>query len=145
MADQQQSYANHTRWNPAFHFVLAPLTLINLLWCLASVYRHPDRPTFHMLLVGVILVLGSLVGRTGALKAQDRVIRLEERLRYQRLLSGDLLARSENLAVGQMIALRFASDAELPGLVQQVLEGKLTTSKEIKMAIQNWKADWHRV
>ena len=80
-----------------------------------------------------------------ALKAQDRVIRLEERLRHQELLTDELLAKSAALTPGQIIALRFASDAELPGLVERTLNGEFAKNKEIKNAVKNWRADYHRV
>ena len=80
-----------------------------------------------------------------ALKSQDRVIRLEERLRYKEVLDADLAKRASELPASQIISLRFAPDEELAGLVSQVLDGKLNSSKEIKMAIKNWRADDHRV
>jgi hypothetical protein len=83
--------------------------------------------------------------RINPLKAQDRLIRLEEQLRYQRVLSADLAAQASTLPVGKIVALRFAPDEELPGLVTQVLDGKLNTSKEIKQAIKNWRGDYFRV
>lgn len=91
------------------------------------------------------IILLSIAARLQALKAQDRVIRLEERLRYREALSSDLAARASNLPTGKIISLRFASDEELPSLVTQVLEGKLSTGKEIKSSIKNWRADHLRV
>jgi hypothetical protein len=83
--------------------------------------------------------------RQQALIVQDRLIRFEERVRYREILPVELSSRFDEIDVNKIIALRFASDAELAGLVQQVLEGKLTTSKEIKMAIKDWKGDYLRV
>jgi transcription elongation GreA/GreB family factor len=79
------------------------------------------------------------------LKAQDRIIRLEERLRYQQVLSPALLPQTSALRMGQITALRFAGDDELEELVSAVLAGKLTKSIEIKRAIKNWRADTFRV
>ena len=98
-----------------------------------------------MILLAVGLILLSLAARLQALKAQDRVIRLEERLRYQAVLPSALAQEAANLKTGQMIALRFASDAELPQLVEKTLNGELQTSKEIKLAIKNWRGDYLRV
>ena len=82
-----------------------------------------------------------LTARMFALSVQDRVIRLEERLRYERLLPPDLQARILEFEPGQLVALRFASDAELPGLARKVLDEKLSDRKAIKKMIQNWQSD----
>jgi hypothetical protein len=105
----------------------------------------PSWALFFWVLLSVTLILLALSARLMALKAQDRLIRLEERLRYQQLLTSDLLAKTNALTPGQMIALRFASDEELPELVERTLTGEFAKSKEIKMAIKNWRADHHRV
>ena len=97
------------------------------------------------LLIALLLAVVGFLARINALKAQDRVIRLEEQLRYQRVLSPDWVQRAGALKPGQMIALRFASDEELPNLVQQTLEGKFATPKDIKLAIQRWRGDYLRV
>ncbi|MEO7539975.1 MAG: DUF6526 family protein, partial [Pyrinomonadaceae bacterium] len=91
------------------------------------------------------LILMVFTSRLQALRAQDRVIRLEERLRYLNVLPGETAGHAANLRTGQIIALRFASDAELPELITAVMDRKLTTSKEIKMAIKNWRGDHLRV
>jgi len=126
-----------------------PLLLLNFLSHLVRLFMAPPesgRKTLAFwVLLSVILILMALVSRLQPLKAQDRVIRLEERLRYKEILSPDLAEKASNLDVRQIIALRFASDEELPDLVQQVLDGKLTSQKEIKMAIKNWRPDHHRV
>jgi hypothetical protein len=97
------------------------------------------------LLLSVIAVLIAFASRLQALKAQDRVIRLEERLRYTELLEPEFARTAYGLRASQMIALRFASDAELPGLVSRVASGELETSKEIKLAIKQWRPDYFRV
>jgi hypothetical protein len=96
-------------------------------------------------LLSIGLILLALAARLQVLKAQDRVIRLEERLRFQGLLSDDLAQKAANLPVGKLIALRFASDEELPELVQKCLNGELKSSKEIKLAVKNWRGDYLRV
>lgn len=140
-----QNYSNHVRWFPLFHFVVMPLLLLNFLSHLVRLFMAPSWGMGFWTLLSVTLILLALASRLQALKAQDRVIRLEERLRYKSVLSPDLAERAFDLAVGQIIALRFASDEELSDLVTQVLDGKLNKQKEIKMAVKNWRADKHRV
>lgn len=142
---EQQTYANHVRWYPLVHFVIFPLLTILLIWSIIDLVRDfsADRIWNLLLILGVVLL--SFAARLQALKAQDRVIRLEERLRYRELLSPDACARAEGLRTGQMIALRFASDGELGELLERVLNGELTTSKEIKTAIREWRGDYLRV
>lgn len=142
---EQQTYANHTRWFPLVHFVTMPLLLLNFLYQALRLYKEPsiDRAVWVVLsLVFALIVLGA---RLQALKAQDRTIRLEERLRYKEFLSPELAKRACELPTGKIIALRFASNGELPDLVAQVLDGKLSTGKEIKIAIKNWRGDYLRV
>ena len=142
---EQQTYANHVRWYPLVHFVIFPLLTILLIWSIVDLVRDfsSDRIWNLLLILGVVLL--SFAARLQALKAQDRLIRLEEKLRYRELLDSDLCARAEGLRTGQMIALRFASDGELGELLERVLTGELSTSKEIKMAIREWRGDYVRV
>ncbi len=142
---EKQTYANHTRWYPLVHFVITPLLIINLIWAIVCVVREFDWYRVQYLLLSITLVLMSLASRLQALKAQDRVIRLEERLRYKELLSPELAAKASDLRTGQIIALRFASDAELAGLVERTINGEFATTKEIKLAIKNWRGDYLRV
>jgi hypothetical protein len=146
---ETQNYSNHTRWYPLFHFVLMPLLVLNLLSHLVRLFLAAPESGRKALAFWVVLsfalILLALVSRLQSLKAQDRTIRLEERLRYRELLSPELAQKASDLRVGQIIALRFASDDELANLAQQVIDGKLTSQKEIKMAIKNWRADYLRV
>ena len=146
---ETQNYQNHTRWFPLFHFVVMPLLLLNFLSHLVRLFMAEPysgrKALAFWVLFSLVLILLGLAARLMALKVQDRMIRLEERLRYRELLSPELAARTSDLPLKQIIALRFASDAELPGLVERVLSGKLKTGKEIKMAVQNWRADHLRV
>ncbi len=142
---EQQTYANHTRYFPLFHFVVIPLLLLNLIYQAVRLYQEPSWDRGIWVVLCVVFILIALVARLMALKVQDRVIRLEERLRYHRLLGSDLAGKSENLAVGQIIALRFASDEELPGLVERTLNGEFASPKDIKLAIQSWRGDHLRV
>lgn len=145
MAELTQNFKNHARFHPPFHFVLMPILILHLTISIRRLIANPgwDSAEFALLAVG-LLVMGFLT-RVNALKAQDRTIRFEERLRYQQVLSADLAKAAESLRTGQIVALRFAPDAELPGLVSQVLSGKLKSQKEIKQSILNWRADHDRV
>jgi hypothetical protein len=95
-------------------------------------------------LFAAALFLAALYGRLFALAVQDRLIRLEEQLRFARLLPADLQPRIGEFTAGQMVALRFASDAELPALARKVLDEKLTERKAIKQQIKNWRGDYFR-
>lgn len=140
-----QTFQNHIRYFPLFHFVLAPLLSINLIYQLVRLYQEPswDRGMFSLL--SLVFLMMIVAARTQALRAQDRVIRLEETIRYREKLPKNLAAEVENLRLGELIALRFASDAELPGLLARVQKGEFKSTKEIKQAITNWRGDHHRV
>jgi hypothetical protein len=145
MAERAQSFKTHARFLPAFHFFVLPVLLINLLSAIRNFWLLPTLVTaFHVILAAALLTLGSL-SRTQALTVQDRVIRLEMRLRLRQVLTPDLQPRINDLSSRQLVALRFASDAELPALVREILDGRITTSKEIKLRVRNWQADWLRV
>lgn len=145
----EQSFATHTRIVPLYHFVLIGILTINLGWTLFRLFVPipgtplPDR--IWAVIVAAALGLLAYFARIFALRAQDRVIRLEERLRYDTLLPADLKARTRELRRGQILALRFASDAELDELARAVLDKKLTESKDIKRAIKSWRADYFRL
>jgi uncharacterized protein DUF6526 len=146
-----QTYANHTRFDPLFHFFLIPVFALGLVLSLVHFcyhFRESDfRDNFHSFLLIVLAVaLLTLVFkvRLYSLKMQDRIIRLEERLRLTQLLAEPLRSRIPELTEGQLVALRFASDAEVPGLVERALNEKLKRT-DIKKAIQNWRPDYWRV
>ena len=144
MAKPQQSYANHVRWFPPFHFFVLPVLLGNVLNALRHVWLGPSRSTAFAALVAAAILLGTALARVMANTVQDRVIRLEMRLRLGHLLPADLQARISDLTPEQLVALRFAGDAELPTLVRDVLAGKYRSRKEIKLQVKNWQADWLR-
>jgi hypothetical protein len=140
-----QNYGNHTRWDPPFHFFIVPIVLITLMLRIWSLIQGPVTFTaIWAIVVGLAGVAAVLKIRLYALKNQDRIIRLEERLRLASLLPDPLRGRIGELTESQLVALRFASDAELPGLVEKALAGKLP-NKEIKQAIVAWRPDYFRV
>jgi hypothetical protein len=140
-----QSYANHTRWHPAYHFIVLPVLLINFLWSVVAFFMAPNVTTGLWILVSLALLILAAFVRTYSLKVQDRVIRLEERLRYQQLLPPALAEQCRTLTAAQIVALRFAGDDELEELVSATLAGKFAGTKDIKQAVKNWRADMFRV
>jgi hypothetical protein len=140
-----QTLANHVRWQPPFHFFVLPVTAIALILAVVNVVRHYDSlgPWALVLLALAATVAAPLI-RINALKAQDRVIRLEERMRLASILNEPLKSRIGELTEPQLIALRFCSDAELPGLVDKSLNSRLSAA-DIKKSIVNWRADTFRV
>ena len=142
---ETQNYSNHVRWYPLVHFFLTPVLLFNFVWQIVRLYQEPNWDRAENLLLAVGLIALSLAARLQALKAQDRVIRLEEVLRYKEILPPDLYEQSKNLRAGQIVALRFAPDDELAELMRRVLNGELKNSKEIKLAVKNWRGDYLRV
>jgi hypothetical protein len=145
MADAQtQSYASHARYFPLFHFVTFPILAINVLTHLYFLVRGPNRWSIWGLIVAIGLVLLAWTTRTMVNRVQDRVIRLEERLRLSQLLPADLRSRIPELRTNQLIAMRFCDDAEVPELCRAVLNGELKTNDEIKRRIKSWKPDYLR-
>ncbi len=140
-----QTMANHVRLHPPFHFFVLPGSAVALILAIINVVRHYDRlSSWILVLMAAVLAVAGLLTRVSALKAQDRVIRLEERLRLMALLNEPLKSRIGELSEPQLIAIRFCSDAELPGLVDKSLKNNLS-SKDIKKSIVNWRADTFRV
>jgi uncharacterized protein DUF6526 len=141
----EQNFANHVRFFPPFHFFVMPVLLVNFGW---SIYRLKSAgfsaDGIISIVVALALLLGFLTVRLMALTVQDRVIRLEERLRCERVLPADLKPRVGELTVNQFVSLRFASDAELPALARKVLDEKLDNRKTIKQLVRNWKPDYLR-
>jgi hypothetical protein len=144
MSKPTQSFERHTRWQPPFHFVASPITILYMLYAIGQAVKAPSAATAIHAVWATGIAVGVFASRIMALTVQNRVIRLEMRLRLQDVLSGELLTRSRALTVRQLIALRFASDAELPALVERTLKGEFQTPKDIKRAITDWQADWLR-
>jgi len=140
-----QTLANHVRLHPPFHFFLLPVASIGLVLAVVNVVRHYDLlASWALVLVAMAAAVAGSLSRTNALKVQDRVIRLEERIRLAAILNDSLRSRIEELTESQLIALRFSSEAELPGLVEKSLNSKMS-SADIKKSIVNWRADIFRV
>jgi Family of unknown function (DUF6526) len=145
MASTPQSYSNHTRWHAPFHFFVAPVLLINLLISIVQLLRYPGWERGWWVVVSLALVVVAVLARINPLRVQDRLIRLEERLRMRELLPPELARQAMNLKTGQFVALRFAPDEELEGLVRRIVAGELTKPADIKRGIKNWRADHLRV
>jgi uncharacterized protein DUF6526 len=145
MAEKKpQTFANHGRWDPLFHFFVLP---VFFLLAIAGTVHFIWRPSWHsalMFVVAVALAVAVSKIRFYAVRVQDRVIRLEEQLRLTLLLPEPLRSRIPELTEGQLIALRFASDAELAKLTERALSEKLSRA-DIKKAIQTWRPDYWRV
>lgn len=143
--DAPQSLANHKRLVPGFHYATFLLVLLFLILSGIQLVHHPGLGTLGNLCGALALVMLTWYVRIFPLKVQDRVIRLEERLRLTRLLPPDLQPHIDILTVGQLAALRFAPDAELPGLVRQVVTEGITSRDAIKALIREWRPDHLRV
>jgi small-conductance mechanosensitive channel len=140
-----QNFGNHAKMVPAYHYIATPLFLVVFLW---FGYRTatdftPDRLFFQLFLV-YVLIVGAFT-RLFPLGVQDRVIRLEERLRLERVLDEELRARIHELDTKQLVALRFASDAEVGELTRRVLAGEFADARSIKRAVTQWRADHQRI
>jgi hypothetical protein len=142
---REQNYANHKRYLPLYHFIVVPLFALNFIATLVYAFRHPGAKwNWWQVVVAVALLLFVWAARLMALTVQNRVIRLEETLRLQRVLPDDLRGRVAELRTSQLIALRFCSDEELPDMCRAVLNGDVQGSDEIKRRVKTWRPDWLR-
>jgi hypothetical protein len=139
-----QSFEHHTRLLPGFHFVAFPLVALNFLYAAYQAIAHASMATVVGLGFAIGVLLVTLFSRVMAVTVQDRVIRLEERLRMRALLPTDLQGRIDDFSVKQLVALRFAGDDELPSLARKVLDERLEDQKAIKRLVKNWRADYQR-
>jgi hypothetical protein len=145
MADSvQQNYANHVRWDPLFHFFALPVVLLTVIVTIVHLVHRPNWFSGWLVIFLVAIVILTVKARFYALRVQDRLIRLEERERLASLLAEPLRSRVDELSEGQLVGLRFACDAEIPGLVQDALAKKLSQS-DIKKSIKVWRPDYFRV
>lgn len=145
MADQEtQTYSTHRRYVPLYHFVLATILLVNIIVACVQIFRSPGLWSIWALVMALALAVFFYYVRAFPLAAQNRLIRLEERLRLERLLPPGRHAEIDRLSTGQLVGLRFASDEELPGLVQATLSEDLS-GEQIKKRIKTWRPDTCRV
>ncbi len=138
----EQSFQSHAKWVPPFHFFVLPVLLINLgfsiYWCVKAWFTVSGVLSVAF---AAALFVGMVMARMMAMKVQDRVIRIEERIRFERVLPADMHARIGEFTIDQLVALRFASNAELPELARRVLEEKVNDRKAIKRMIKTWRPD----
>ena len=139
-----QNFDNHVRVVPAYHMFVFGVFLVNFVWRLVQLRFGITFASIMNLLLAAAFVVLFFYARVFALTVQDRVIRLEMRMRLERLLPPDLRARIPELTVAQLVSLRFAGDEELATLTRQVLDEKLSSRKTIKRRVKNWQADFLR-
>src|SRR5215469_4187674 len=144
MPQTPQTLANHTKFDPPFHFFVLPVLAINVILIGIQLFRRPGILGTWLLLVSLALVVMAGRMRSYATHLQDRIIRVEERLRLAAILQEPLRSRIGELSDSQLVGLRFASDTELPALVQRALDERLSRS-DIKKAITDWRPDYSRV
>jgi uncharacterized protein DUF6526 len=142
--EKAQSFENHTRLVPPYHMFAIPIFMINLIWRLVQLKDGINFASIMNVLLAIAFLILVLYARMFAVTVQDRVIRMEMRLRLERLLPPDLRSRIPELTLAQLISLRFAGDEELAVLARQVLDEKLNDRKTIKRRIKNWQADFLR-
>jgi 4-amino-4-deoxy-L-arabinose transferase-like glycosyltransferase len=139
-----QSYENHRRHFPLYHYVALPIVALNILFALSELLRLPTLRQTWLLVFAIGVAAGFVACRASILTVQDRLIGLEMRLRLTAVLPPELRVRIPELRIRQLVALRFAGDAELPGLVQRCLAGELRTPDEVKRQIREWRPDFVR-
>ena len=144
MAENTQGYKSHRKYVPSFHFFVLPVLAANVVIEGMRLYRYQTGYHVFLLVLAVALVIFAFASRGMALRAQDRVIRLEERLRLASLMKPEHYDKIQQLTPRQLIALRFASDQEAPDLAERALTGEFKSGEEIKKAVKNWRADLHR-
>jgi len=145
MAERSQSYASHRRYIPVYHFFALPVLIVNVVVEAVRFGNFRTVYQFWLVVVALALAVLAVVARAMAARAQDRVIRLEERMRLGRLLPDEMRGRIDELRPSHLVALRFASDEELPGLAERCLTGELTRAQQIKKEIKTWRPDYLRV
>jgi len=146
MNEQTQSFANHRRFYPLYHYFALPILYANIVMTLVYAYRHPGTIKWDIwqIIVAMALAVAVLVLRASTIIVQNRLIRLEQRMRLAATLPDRLRARVPELTISQLIGLRFASDAELPALVERCLSGDLKGAEDVKRAITTWQPDYLR-
>ena len=145
MSSDQQSYASHRRVHPVYHFVIAPIFGINVIVAIVVAVRAFSLLALWNVVMSIAMLFLAVIVRFYATKNQDRIIRAEETARLWRVLPAELKPRIAELTTGQLIALRFAGDDELPDLVRAIVTGEVRGRENIKRRIRNWRADTQRV
>jgi hypothetical protein len=140
-----QTYKNHARFRPPFHFFVLPILLVNVGIKVKNLIHEPSLSSTWQVALALALFVGMLMARVMALTAQDRLIQLEQQLRLARILPPDLQDAVARLAPRHFIGLRFASNAEVPALIKRILAGELDKTNDIKKAVQDWQPDYLRV
>jgi hypothetical protein len=141
MADRPQSFQSHAKFVPLFHFFTLPVLAVNFFWSVWRLIQAPGADRAIGALAALAFMLGVLFARVFALTVQDRVIRLEMRLRLATVLPQEMRSRINDITPSQCVGLRFASDAELPELVAKVLKDNVQDKTAIKKMVKNWTAD----
>jgi hypothetical protein len=136
-----QSFDNHGQYRPEYHIVVFFVLLANFLWAGYQLFQGLTGGAVVAFLMSIALIVMFFSVRVQILTVQDRVIRLEMRQRFRSILAADIANRASSLPLRQIIALRFASDEELPSLVSEVMSGQLTAPKDIKQKVRDWQAD----
>jgi hypothetical protein len=145
MAEKPQNLQNHVRVVPPYHMFVFPVLFVNIGWSIYRVVKFPiSFPTVFEVFLSVALLFLALYARLFALTVQDRIIRLEMRLRLAELLPSDLRPRIPEFTVAQLVSMRFACDAELPALARKVLDDKMSDRKAIKRLVKDWQGDYVR-
>jgi hypothetical protein len=145
MAEKPQNLRNHVRVVPPYHMFVFPVLFVNIGWAIYRVVKFPiSFPTVFGVFLSVALLLLALYARLFVLTVQDRVIRLEMRLRLAEILPPDLRPRIPEFTVAQLVSMRFACDAELPALARKVLDDKMSDRKAIKQLVKDWQGDYVR-
>jgi len=144
MERKPQTLANHAKFDPSFHFFLVPVLLINVIVIGIQLFRFHDLLGVWLFIMSLALVVAVGRMRSYATHLQDRIIRVEEHLRLTAILPEPLRSRIGELTDAQLVGLRFASDAEVPALVQRALDEQLSRS-DIKKAVQDWRPDYSRI
>lgn len=139
-----QTYATHRRIFPLYHLFALPVLLANVVVQAVRVLRQPSADGAWAVVVAIALVAGLVAARASTLIVQNRLVGLEMRLRLATVLPIELRPRIPELRLRQLIGLRFAGDAELPGLVERCLAGELRTADEVKREVREWRPDWQR-
>lgn len=145
MNEKVQSFESHAKMVPMYHGVLTVLLLATLAASIKGLIGDFSLAGIMAVVLAVALLMTALWARIFALGVQDRVIRLEERLRMERILPEELRPRIEEIGTGLLIGLRFAPDEELPELARRIMDGELTDQKSVKQAIKSWRPDHQRI